>query len=135
MDVVVDANVLFAALIRDGLSMDLLLDRNLHLYVPEFIFEEFSAHVDEILQKTKRTRAEFDDVRSNLEQILSIVPNEDFEKYLEEAVEISPDKEDAPYVALALKLKTPIWSNDKKLKEQSKILIYNTTELFYFLRS
>lgn len=33
------------------------------------------------------------------------------------------------YFALALKLKCPIWSNDKKLKEQNIITIYHTHEL------
>ena len=42
---------------------------------------------------------------------------------------ISPDEKDTAYFALALKLKCAIWSNDKKLKEQDKVTVYNTGEL------
>jgi len=33
------------------------------------------------------------------------------------------------YFALALKMKCPIWSNDKRLKEQKTIKIISTDEL------
>jgi predicted nucleic acid-binding protein len=39
------------------------------------------------------------------------------------------DEKDTHYVALALKLNCPIWSNDTDLKKQNKVKIYNTKEL------
>jgi len=33
------------------------------------------------------------------------------------------------YIALALKLNCPIWSNDTDLKQQDRIKVYNTKEL------
>ncbi|MBI2152065.1 hypothetical protein HYU21_05030 [Candidatus Woesearchaeota archaeon] len=33
------------------------------------------------------------------------------------------------YFALALKLNCALWSNDKKLREQSEVKVYNTYEL------
>jgi len=41
----------------------------------------------------------------------------------------TPDPDDMAYFALALKLNCAIWSNDKKLKEQDKVKVYNTHEL------
>jgi predicted nucleic acid-binding protein len=58
-----------------------------------------------------------------------IVPREEFEEYLEMAEKISPDPDDFMYFALALKLKCPIWSNDKELKKQNKVIIYSTEDL------
>ena len=49
--------------------------------------------------------------------------------YVEEAEKLTPDPDDMAYFALALKLNCAIWSNDKKLKDQNKIKIYNTHEL------
>ena len=40
MDVVIDANVLFAALIKEGASRRLLMSDMLTLYAPEFLLEE-----------------------------------------------------------------------------------------------
>ena len=50
--------------------------------------------------------------------------------FIEDAERISPDFFDAPYFALALKLECPIWSNDKKLKQQKRIEIFSTEEMF-----
>ena len=49
--------------------------------------------------------------------------------YVEEAEKLTPDPDDMAYFALALKLNCSILSNDKKLKEQNKIEVYNTHEL------
>jgi len=49
---------------------------------------------------------------------------------MDEADKISPDPKDTIYLALAISLKSNIWSNDKKLKQgQTKITIYSTNEL------
>ncbi len=41
MDLVIDANILFSVLIRKGKTEELLFEDDLHLFAPEFIFEEF----------------------------------------------------------------------------------------------
>ena len=46
-----------------------------------------------------------------------------------EAKQHVPDPADAPYVALALHLKIPIWSNDAPLKTQDRIVVYTTQEV------
>lgn len=60
---------------------------------------------------------------------MTIVPKDDFKEYFELAEKISPDPDDFMYFALALKLKCPIWSNDKELKKQNEIIIYSTEDL------
>lgn len=37
---------------------------------------------------------------------------------------VSPDIDDVLYLALALKLNCPVWSNDRKLKNQNAVRIY-----------
>ena len=51
MDLIVDANVLFAALIKEGLTSDLLFVDDFHLYAPEFLLVEFTKYKEEILRK------------------------------------------------------------------------------------
>ncbi|MEK6968674.1 MAG: PIN domain-containing protein [Nanoarchaeota archaeon] len=53
----------------------------------------------------------------------------DLKKWYIEAKKISPDPDDVAYFALALYLGCPIWSNDKRLKEQNKVRIITTKEL------
>lgn len=129
MDLVVDANILFAVLINTGKTEELFFEEDVHLFAPEFIFEEFKKYEDTILEKTKRTPEEFEELLSILKKKIKTIPNEETEKYISFARRISPDSKDADYIALALKLRCPLWTNDKKLKEQSEVKIYSTTEL------
>jgi len=65
-----------------------------------------------------------------LKEQITIIPKEEITPFIEEADKISPDPKDSIYLALAIALKSDIWSNDKKLKEdQSKITVYTTEEL------
>ena len=129
MQFVVDANILFAALIKDSITIEILISNLGRFFAPEFILEEFYKHKKEILEKTKRTPEEFESVFESLSELINIIPKEEYENMLEKAEEISPDLDDVPYIALALELNLPIWSNDKKLKEQNLVKVYNTKDL------
>ncbi len=129
MDLVIDANVLFSALIKDSFAYNLLFSDVFHIFTPEYIFTELEKHKDEILEKTERTTEEFFRLVETLKRRIVIVPLEELVPYVEEAEKLTPDIDDMAYFALALKLRCGIWSNDKKLKKQNKIEVYNTYEL------
>lgn len=129
MDLVVDANILFAALIKNSFSYSFLFSGKFHLFTPEYIFTEFEKHKEEILEKTERTTEDFFRLLEILKRRIILVPHEELVLYVEEAEKITPDPNDMVYFALALKLNCAIWSNDKKLKEQDKIKVYHTHEL------
>ncbi len=130
MDIVIDANVLFSILIKEGKTEDLIFQQDLRIFAPEFLFEEFEKYRDLILVKTHRSTEEFDRLTSILRKRIKTIPNKETEEYIRQANKICPDKNDVDYFALALKLRCPIWSNDKRLKEQTVVKIYSTTELF-----
>ena len=134
MLLVVDANVLFAAAIKKGTTVDILFSENLEFVAPEYILSEFGKYKEEILIKTERTPDEFDIFFSILMQLIKIVPSEEIKTFLNKASEISPDPDDVPYFALALKYNCPLWSNDSKLKEQESVKVLNTGDLLEFLK-
>ena len=130
MDLVVDANILFAALIKENITSELLLKREIHLHAPDFIFTEFEKYRDYIKNKSERTDEDFDHLLEVFKRNTKLITKEEIQPYIEKAKSITPDIGDAPYFAIALKLKIPIWSNDKDLKEkQSEIVIYTTADL------
>ncbi|MHA1131058.1 MAG: PIN domain-containing protein [Candidatus Helarchaeota archaeon] len=47
-----DANILFAALIKEGPTADLLITGDFKLYAPEFLLTEFQKYEPLILKKT-----------------------------------------------------------------------------------
>ena len=48
MRLIIDANVLFAALIKDSSTAQLLISDKLKFFAPEFLFEEFAKYEDYI---------------------------------------------------------------------------------------
>ncbi len=135
MLLVLDANILFASFIKEGMTAALLFDSNLEVYAPEFIIEEFMKYASTIEQKTKRTREEFVGIMHALQEIITIIPEQEYASHMDEAKDISPDDKDTMYLALALKMNCAVWSNDAKLKEQQRVKIYNTREIMEILRT
>jgi predicted nucleic acid-binding protein len=133
MILVIDANVLFSALIKNSLTAELIFEEDTHLTTPEFIISEFFKYEDLILKKTNRTKEEYIQIMHMLKNAITIVPKEEYSKFIEEAEKFSPDPKDVLYLALALKLKCAVWSNDKKLKTQDKVKIYSTGDLKKYL--
>ena len=56
MRLVVDGNILFATLIKESLTAELLLSDKLTLFTPEFLFDEFAKYEQYILEKIKRSK-------------------------------------------------------------------------------
>tara|TARA_Y100000310_G_scaffold333493_1_gene411165 strand:+ start:1010 stop:1414 length:405 start_codon:yes stop_codon:yes gene_type:complete len=133
MKVIVDANILFAALVKEGKTIEILLNPYFTIYAPEFLFEEFEKYKNEILRKTHRTQEAFTEIFEILKEIITIIPKEEYENKTKIAKEISPDPNDADYFALAFELNCVIWSNDKDLKNQNSIKVYSTQDMLELL--
>lgn len=130
MELVIDANVIFSALISTGgKTCDLLFSDEISLFAPEFLKEEFEKHKQEILLKSKLAEVDFELALSLIFSRIKIIPGSEFGSFIQQAKEVCPDPNDAEYFALALKQGCPIWSNDKELKNQKNIKIYSTQEL------
>lgn len=110
MQAIIDANIIIAMLVKPGKPIDLFFDSRLSLFAPQLLFEELGKHKEEIMEKSK-------------------LNEEEFLRFREMAGDICPDPKDVVYFALALYLNCPVWSNEKKLKEQAKIEVFATHEL------
>ena len=130
MKLVVDANVLFAALIKEGSTAELLISDKLQLFAPEFLFTEFAKYKKQILKKTHRSHEEFIQFLDLLEEQIIVIPKKEIVPFINKAEKISPDPKDTVYLALAFALKANLWSNDKNLKKgQKEIIVFSTEEL------
>ena len=128
MDLVIDSNILFAALLKQSGTSDIMFKHT--LYAPEFIFDEFRKYKDYLKGKTKRSEEDFNRLFDLFERNVTLIPKNEIDEFINEAEKISPDPKDVTYLALALKLKCDLWSNDKKLKEgQNRVFIYSTEDL------
>ncbi|MEK6869158.1 MAG: PIN domain-containing protein [Nanoarchaeota archaeon] len=129
MELVVDTNILYTYFWEKSLARRFLMKMYLKLFSPEFALEEINSNEADILKKTGLSKKEFNDARSNLAIAVEFVPLEEYEKFLKPALKFSPDPNDVDFLALAMKLKLPLWSNDSGLKKQSKVEILSTLDL------
>lgn len=129
MKLVVDANVIFSALIGGKLT-EIFLSPKLELFVPELLFVEIKKHEEEIKQKSCFSDKEFELLLGIIEKRVKVVPLNEFIYQYKEAKELLKEhSKDAPYVALALYLGCPFWSYEKRFQKIKEIECITTEEI------
>lgn len=118
-----------SVLIAGGSKQDLLLSDEIDAVAPEWILFEVGKYWKELSIKSGLSEEDLDDVLSLVREQMTILSVGKYSAMLSTAKDISPDIKDAEYLALALKLNCPIWSEDKLLKRQDKVVVLNTKEL------
>jgi len=132
MRLVVDSNAFISALLKDGVSRELVLNFQLELFIPEVAFEEINEHKKELIKRSELSEAEFDLIVSRLSKHMTIVPSKKALPFKQEADNIMGhiDEDDVPFIATALALgDIAIWSDDAYFLKQNKIRVYSTKEL------
>ncbi len=131
MKIVVDTNVIFSALIAGGKTRDLILLEDLDLMIPEFFYNELKNNKKEIITKTGLTKSEFSTLLNILFEDIDVIPKDEFEDEIPHAKDMMEDvdPDDVPFVALALKKDTGIWSDDGHFQQQKVVSVFQTPEL------
>lgn len=129
--IVVDANILFSALLRDGATRHLLLYTELDLHTPDHIWDEFDRNRGHLLEKTSATAAAFDLLLDSLKDRIADLPPQVLRAHLDQARNAvgEDDQLDAPYVAATLALDGALWTEDKRLREQAPVPVLGTGDI------
>ncbi len=128
MRLVVDTNILFSFFWKGSFLAKIMVLQELELFSPEYALEEIKKYEKEIRIKTGLSQDEFNKKRAELPVFIAFIPLKEYHEFLKKLKEI-PDKNDVDFLALALKLKCPLWSNDIALKKQGQIKTVTTKEL------
>lgn len=137
MKVVIDANVLIAALIRPAVTREVLLYPFIEYYSPAFTLVELKKHEVEIVHKVKSGKSGYNLALKLILKRLKMMPDDYYTDCLAKANQVigKIDKDDVPYMALALKIKADgIWSYDSDLRGQGIVRIFSTGELLAIIR-
>ena len=130
MKLVVDTNVLFTFFCMNSFTKGLIVAKDFEFSAPEFALEEINKYTDEILEKTGISLEKFKELRRELAISVEFIPLEEYRQFMPEAISLMPmHTNDIDFLALALKLGLSIWSNDPHFKKQSKVKVFNTSEL------
>lgn len=136
MRLVVDFNAVFSALVSKGVTHRVFEFNSKYgtfeFVAPELLLEELESKKPKLLSLTKLSEDEYAIFLSAVISQISIFPVSEFVDKLKSAELINMD--DAPYIALALKLDCPILSGDKELKGQTKVKVLSPKELLGMLK-
>ena len=137
MRLVLDTNILIAALIKDSLTREILLSPGFEFLLPEYALEEIAGHREKIARRSRLKHEEIDLLLSVLLESVSVVPQERITPHVKaaEALIGAIDPDDVPFVALALaESNDGVWSNDRAFERLPGIKLWRTADLKAHLR-
>ena len=132
MKIVVDANIIFAALIKDSTTRALIMFLEADFYFPEDMLAEIQKYKELIKKKAGFSEEEFNTNIQKIFEYVELVPPKEIVDHIKKAQEIMADidPKDAVVLAVAMLHKgSIIWSTDPHLKMQKIIPAVTTKEL------
>ncbi|MGA2800403.1 MAG: PIN domain-containing protein [Candidatus Micrarchaeaceae archaeon] len=135
MKLVVDANVVMAALVKPSITREVLLYPYIDYYSPSYLLEEIKDHEGEIATKAGKG---YKEALKTIMKKLIIVRYDSYKERMAEAKKIigNIDKDDVQYIALSLALDADgIWSYDGGIKKQNVVEVFSTGALISLIRS
>lgn len=123
MNIVVDTNVIFSALLNpNGKISDVFFNPVLDFtfFEPSIVLEELKKHHNKLITLSSLSAEELDLLKSSILSKVNLIDLEgigqkSWEKALMLVREI--DEFDTPFVALSLEMDSHLWTGDKKLKK------------------
>ena len=132
MNLIIDANIVISALLKDTTTRRILLHPLFDFYAPDFLFEEIEKNIILISKKSRLPSKELKALIDILTDAISSIPSGIYQHKLQEANEImgSIDEKDVPYIALSLAIPNEgILTEDKDFLRQKNVKIVNIGKL------
>jgi len=142
MKLVVDTNVLITFFWKNSTFNKIIHDKNLHLYAPAYALTEINKYAHHIQKKTGLSALRFKKLRNELYEHVQFMPFDEYASYFLTAQEMGKGLtkeqyelflDDLDFIACAFAWGCPLWSNDKLLKEKTKIEVLTTAEVVLLL--
>lgn len=136
MKIILDVNILIAALIRDSTVRRIIIEKDHEWYFPEQGLAKIEKYKELIIEKTELSGSELEDLVSTILKYCTIVKKKDIEAHWQEAEQImgTVDVEDAVIIATALSIEDAvIWSDDRHFERQNRIRTLKTPEVVSLL--
>ena len=118
---VIDANRIVSALLKDGVTREAILKTRTALFAPEHLRDEIGKHLPEFARRAGVTEPDLAVVLNTLLRRIEWVPLDAFRPYLARAKRAlgRVDPNDFPYLACALAVHADaIWSQDLDFDKQ-----------------
>lgn len=73
MILIVDTNVIFAALLKESVTRSLLINSPIDLYTPETAISEIRKYEEEIIRRTRLSKKEFETLFASITERIIII--------------------------------------------------------------
>lgn len=134
MKIVIDTNRIMASLLKDGMSRVLIFSRLFQFITPDYALLEIDKYREYLCKKAHLTSDQFQILINLICEKINIIPQEEYRSYIFESQKLILDKDDAPFLALALSLQVDgIWSDDKDFKSQTAMKVFTTKDMLELL--
>jgi len=137
MKIVIDTNRLIAALVKAGVTREIIHSNKIEFVTPEGAIEEIIKHKSIIAKKAGISENEIESLYAAILFYVHIIPSKIIKTSLSKAKQIMKniDIDDAIFVACALSTKADgIFSEDKHFNRQNVVKVYNTNEILKFIQ-
>jgi len=136
---VVDTNILISALLKDdSLTARLLRINACSYYYPWDGLTEIDYYREYIISKRSKyiQSSSFEHALQFVLGSVNIIPSEMYSYRMKDAFILMKDRDpkDTPFLALALQLGSPIWSNDRHFKDLKAVNVFSTETLLEHFR-
>lgn len=142
MRLVIDTNILITAFWKSAVFYEIIKVANPQLISPAFAIEEIISHKEEICKKARINNEEFENTLRNLHKLCTVVPLIEYASQLPAAALLFEKNhpqyhellDDIDFLALALHVNTPLWTNDRLLALQTKVDILTTKQMILLIK-
>lgn len=143
MELVIDTNILFSYFRENSFVNGTIKSGLFELFSPESALNELDKYSEVICSKSFISDARFRVLLEELKRHVSFMPTGEYSMFFGEVKLIAGKLnqkdaeellEDADFVAVSLKLQTPLWSNDKVFKKVEGIKSFTTAEIVELLK-
>ena len=130
MRIVIDANRVIAALIKDSTTRQILLDLNFEFIAPDYILVEIYKNENRILNASGITKDEFEILLALIFEHITIIPEIEYRKFLETIKNEIKDTMDLQYFAVCFARNAyGIWTHDPDFMKQNKVKIFTNIDM------
>lgn len=130
MRIIIDSNRVIAALIKDSTTRKIIFDGFFEFFAPEHIQNEIIEHEEEIIEKIGINLDEFEILLSMIFEHIIIIPQDEYNHFIDNLKTEIKDLEDIPYLAAYKAVNAEgLWTHDLHFKEQKKVKIMTNIDM------
>lgn len=132
MNIVLDTNIIIAALLKDATVRKILLEQKHEFYLPEYALKELARYTPEIIARAAVPEGSMENVLTEILRYVQLIPDHHLKRHmpLAESIMKDIDSRDASFIAACFAVHADgILSFDNHFRQQHAVRVFSIEEL------